>query len=91
MSANKLCFPLRCCEYSVEFYLRKIRTMWQELCLCIGFVVGLKFDLCIHPTDDVLSIHPKQKDNGGIFSFRESIQMHTNWAINSRRLFVWML
>ena len=61
------------------------------MCSCIGLVVGLKFDLNIHPTEDVLSLHPKQQDSGGKLPSRASIQMHTIWEMNSRRLFVWML
>ena len=75
--ANKLCLPLWCCKYSVEFYLRKIRARWREMCSCMGLVVGLKFDLYIHLTEDVLSLHPKQQDSGGSLSSRASIQMHT--------------
>ena len=58
---------------------------------CIGLVVGSKFDLYIQPTDDELSLHPRQQDSGVSLPSSASSQIHTICAMNSSRLFVWIL
>ena len=91
MSANRLCFPRWCCEYSVELYSISMRAMCLEQCSCIGFVCGSKLDLNIQPTDEELSLHPRQHDSGARLPSRASIQIHTICAMNSSRLFVCVL
>ena len=58
---------------------------------CVGFVVGSKLDRYIQPTEDELSLHPRQQDSGDRLPSSASIQMQTICAINSRRLFVCLL
>ena len=53
-----------------------------------GFSSGLKFVLCIHPTDEELSLHPRQHDSGGRFPSIASTQMEMICAMNSSTLFM---
>ena len=54
----------------------------------MGRSTGSKFDLCIHPTVDELSVHPRRHARWGVDPSRISIHMVTMAAINPSILLV---
>ena len=89
-SAMSLCLPVWCCVYSVLLIIIIIRAKCLEHSSCTGWVMGLKFALCNHPTPDVLSEQPRQQDRSGMRPSNASIQIVIIVAMYSRTLFVWV-
>lgn len=66
----------------------RMRARWREHASWVGLVAGSKFDRCIHPTADKLSLYPRRQESGKMKPSMALSHMVTIIAINSRTLFV---